>query len=238
MQPVLTALSILVSHKDSLIRLGILTALRESPLGLGVRACLPDDADFDDLLRSADVVVTDYDHGTSLLPSTSCSPGSTTRHAQIFVVSNRVGEHEIRTAVDLGIRGYVFDDCRPEELIDGIGIVAKGTRHLCSTAAHRMVDSISREALTKRELEVLRCLVDGYVNKHISTELSIALGTVKAHVKSIFSKLDVSTRMQAVAVARRRGIVSVPPLMRLDRPRVKNVRSDRRPRPTNAAACT
>jgi DNA-binding NarL/FixJ family response regulator len=72
-----------------------------------------------------------------------------------------------------------------------------------------MADSLTREALTAREAEVLDLLACGQCNKSIARQLDIAVGTVKAHVKAIMAKLDASSRTQAVSVAAQRGLVSL-----------------------------
>jgi DNA-binding NarL/FixJ family response regulator len=63
------------------------------------------------------------------------------------------------------------------------------------------------ETLTARELEVLRLLVEGLPNKRIATELLIAESTVKYHLESIYAKLEVRSRSQAVRVALERGMI-------------------------------
>ena len=206
--PVQALNCVLVSHEDPVLRLGLATALQQSQFRDSVHACSPKDADVGRLLEFASVVVTDYENGLELCRKLRDQFGSRPSPTQVIVVSSRDGEHEIRSAIDGGVKGYLLAGCELEEFLEGVRIVSQGVRHLCSAAAHRMVDSMSRETLTTREIQVLRCLVDGYVNKRICDELNIALGTVKAHVKSIFSKLGVATRTQAVSMARSRGIVS------------------------------
>jgi two-component system NarL family response regulator len=63
------------------------------------------------------------------------------------------------------------------------------------------------EALTPRELEVLRLVADGKPNKLIGSDLAITEVTVKSHVQSVFRKLNVLSRTEAIAVANRRGLL-------------------------------
>ncbi len=63
------------------------------------------------------------------------------------------------------------------------------------------------EALTPRELEVLRLLGRGCSNQAIADELVVAVGTIKRHVNSILGKLDAHSRLEAVASARDRGLI-------------------------------
>lgn len=199
---------LLIAHSDPVVRLGLSSGLAQANFESEVLCCTPRDQRLGELIEVASVVVTDYLQGMALCAQRRADAGRRRPNAQIVVVSGRDGENDIRAAVDAGVKGYLLSGFEVSEFIVGIGLVRAGTRYLCNTAASKMVDSLFREALTAREAQVLRCLVDGYVNKRICEELDIALGTVKAHVKSIFSKLGVVTRTQAVALATRRGIVS------------------------------
>jgi DNA-binding CsgD family transcriptional regulator len=73
--------------------------------------------------------------------------------------------------------------------------------------ASRIAESLNQETLTAREQSVLRQMTLGQSNKRIAQELGLAVGTVKVHVKSILSKLNAGNRGEAVAIARRRGIL-------------------------------
>jgi LuxR family maltose regulon positive regulatory protein len=75
------------------------------------------------------------------------------------------------------------------------------TQRFPSSSAHRP-SSAPFETLTRRELEVLRCLAGGLSNKEIAGQLVIAVATVKQHLKHIYSKLDVHNRTQAINRAR------------------------------------
>ena len=212
---------VLVSHHAAIIRIGLVAALQRTDLRDRVEACAPDDANLASQIEAATVVVTDYEHALQLCDTSAINSGSRFRAADVVVVSDRDAEEDVRKAIDAGVRGYFLVNCAVDEFLDGIRIVCRGTRHLSTAAANRMVDSLSRERLTARELQVLRCLVNGSVNKQIVAELSIAMGTVKAHLKAIFGKLNVTTRTQAVSVATTRGLAS-PPLARTQRPKLIN----------------
>jgi two-component system NarL family response regulator len=68
---------------------------------------------------------------------------------------------------------------------------------------------MSGEALTGREIDVLKRLARGRSNKEIGTDLFISETTVKTHVRSIFSKLSVMSRTEAIAAANRRGLIQL-----------------------------
>jgi two-component system NarL family response regulator len=72
-----------------------------------------------------------------------------------------------------------------------------------------LAERVSGETLSAREIEVLQRIAAGKSNKEIGAELFISEGTVKTHVKSIFAKLDVVSRTEAVATATRRGWIQL-----------------------------
>jgi len=75
--------------------------------------------------------------------------------------------------------------------------------------AAKLAERISGADLTEREMTVLRTLAKGQSNKQIGRSLFISETTVKAHLKSIFSKMNVLSRTEAIAAAARRGIVQL-----------------------------
>jgi DNA-binding NarL/FixJ family response regulator len=115
----------------------------------------------------------------------------------------------VRGALEQGVHGYLPLDRGIDEFVHGVRTVARGSRYLAPSTAQCMADSLTREALTAREAEVLDLLACGECNKSIARQLDIAVGTVKAHVKAIMGKLDASSRTQAVSVAAQRGLVSM-----------------------------
>lgn len=76
--------------------------------------------------------------------------------------------------------------------------------------AQRIAADFAREPLTTREEDVLQLLARGLCNKSIAGRLGIAVGTVKAHVKSIFGKLEASSRTEAASIATELGIIAIP----------------------------
>lgn len=129
------------------------------------------------------------------------------RCPRIVIVTGNDGECGIRCALEMGVKGYVLVGCELQELLAGVHAVSRGLRHLCPQAAARLAESVCVEALSLREEEVLKLVADGLCNKAISRCLGIAVGTVKSHLKSIFGKLTVGSRTQAMAAAQRRGLL-------------------------------
>jgi len=155
---------------------------------------------------STDVVVTDYANGMALAAHFA-RQGSAGTLPRVVVVAGMDREWEIRSALEHGVRGYLLVGSALDDLAAGVRAVHRGARHLSPQVAARLAESIALEPLTAREEEVLRLVVEGLCNKAIGRRLSIAVGTVKSHLKSIFGKLDVESRTQAVAAVERRGLL-------------------------------
>jgi DNA-binding NarL/FixJ family response regulator len=94
-----------------------------------------------------------------------------------------------------------------EVILNCIRQVNKGQTVLPPSVAAKLAERVSGSELTDRELGVLRSLATGQSNKEIGHALFISEATVKAHLKSIFAKLNVLSRTEAIAAAARRGIV-------------------------------
>src|SRR5712692_147457 len=115
-------------------------------------------------------------------------------------------------AVRAGAIGYLLKDTQAPELRRAIKAAAAGQVQLSPQASAYLMREIrapeTTEALTERETEVLRLLVQGQSNKEIARDLQIVEDTVKTHVKHILAKLGVQSRTQAVLCAMRLGLVS------------------------------
>lgn len=116
-------------------------------------------------------------------------------------------DEDIYRAVRAGARAYLLKTVAAEELVGTIRAVHAGQRRLPQALAARLVDRVHADALTTRELDVLRLIVQGRRNRSIARALAISEGTVKGHVRNILGKLRVTDRTQAATVALRRGLV-------------------------------
>ncbi|GHC98800.1 DNA-binding response regulator [Pseudorhodoferax aquiterrae] len=186
-------IQVLVAHPDPLLALGLVAALGQQP-GIEIVSS-----------GAADVVLTDYAGGLALAGQRSAGTP-----ARILVLAVQDREQEVRTALERGVHGYLLAGSRVDDLLEGIRALAQGQRYLSLAAAQRMADSMTREHLTGRESDVLRLLVQGCCNKTIARQLEIAVGTVKAHVKGIMSKLQANSRTQVVSIAMARGLAARP----------------------------
>ncbi len=139
---------------------------------------------------------------------------------RIIVLTTFDPDEYIYQALRAGASGFLLKDTPPEQLVDAVRSIAVGgallspsiTRRLIGRFADRLaVDTIysSRlEVLTRRELEVLAALSKGLSNAEIAEQLFIGATTVKSHVSSVLSKLDLRDRAQAVVFAYESGLVA------------------------------
>jgi DNA-binding NarL/FixJ family response regulator len=130
-------------------------------------------------------------------------------NARIVVLTTFDGDEDIYRAIKAGAKGYMLKDTAREALMECIRKVHGGETCIPPTLASKLADRVSGETLSTREIEVLQRVAVGKSNKEIGAELFISEGTVKTHVKSIFSKLDVVSRTEAVATATRRGLIQL-----------------------------
>lgn len=130
---------------------------------------------------------------------------------EVIALTSVLEDSSVVGAIRAGAIGYLLKDTEANELIRSIKAAAGGQVQLSPQAAARLMREVrapeSPEALTERETEVLRLLAQGQSNKEIARELTIGEKTVKTHVSSILSKLNVSSRTQAALYAVRIGLV-------------------------------
>jgi DNA-binding NarL/FixJ family response regulator len=130
---------------------------------------------------------------------------------ELIALTSVLEDASVIGAIRAGAVGYLLKNTRADELIQAIKAAADGQVQLSPQAAARLIREVrapeSPESLTDRETEVLRLLAAGYSNKEIAYQLTIGEKTVKTHVSSILSKLNVASRTQAALYAVRIGLV-------------------------------
>jgi DNA-binding NarL/FixJ family response regulator len=127
--------------------------------------------------------------------------------ACIVVFTTFEGDMEIRRAFAAGARSYMLKSTLPNDLAETIRQVHAGKKSVPPEVAARIVEHLSEDALTEREVEVLQLAMTGNRNRDIADRLFISEFTVKTHMKHILEKLGASDRTQAVTIAARRGII-------------------------------
>jgi NarL family two-component system response regulator LiaR len=132
---------------------------------------------------------------------------------EVVALTSVLEDASVSGAVRAGAIGYLLKDTEANELSRAIKAAAEGRVQLAPEAAARLMNEVrapeSPEALTEREIEVLKLVARGKANKQISSALFIGEKTVKTHVSSILTKLGVQSRTQAALYAVRTGLVSV-----------------------------
>ena len=129
--------------------------------------------------------------------------------ARIIVLTTYTGDMQVVRALKAGARGYLLKAKVNEELLDTIRCVHAGQRRIPPEVAAEVAEYTAKEALSDRELAVLRLVATGNANKEIAARLSIGEDTVKRHVTNILAKLEANDRTHAVTIALKRGIIEL-----------------------------
>ena len=130
-------------------------------------------------------------------------------HARIIMLTSSDGDGEIQRAMRAGASAYLLKSMPKDELLAVIRSVHTGKRHVPPEVAARLAEHLGDDDLTTRELEVLRLIRDGYRNKQIAEQLTIAETTVNFHIKNLVDKLGANDRTHAVTIALRRGLLQI-----------------------------
>ena len=138
---------------------------------------------------------------------------------RVVVVTTFELDKYVFEAIRAGASGYLLKRSRPEELLEGIRIVAAGEALLSPSITRRLVEEFADQhvvdptttpnldTLTDREREVLVCVARGLSNAEIADEMHISESTAKTHLKRVLMKLDLRDRVNAVVFAYEAGVV-------------------------------
>ena len=129
--------------------------------------------------------------------------------ARIIVLTTYTGDAQAARAFKAGAYGYLLKNMVRKELIDTIRTVHAGKKRIPAEIAVEIAEHHSDDALTEREIEVLRSVAEGNANKSVAQLLHVSEETVKAHMKNILSKLGANDRTHAVTIAVKRGIIEI-----------------------------
>ncbi len=135
-------------------------------------------------------------------------------NVRVLMLTISKNDNDLLDAIRAGADGYLLKNTEPDELRRAILRVAQGEGALSPEVTAPVLRALSRfsaedvaPVLSEREMEVLRCLVDGQTTQQISNSLFISENTVKTHIRHIFEKLEVSNRAEAVGKAMQMGII-------------------------------
>lgn len=132
----------------------------------------------------------------------------------VVMLTTSTEETDLRDCLKHGAQGYLLKDMDPDELVNALSEVVKGSIVVAQDMTHILAkvlknelseDEKSFESLTKREQEVACQVASGHSNKVIARELGISDGTVKLHVKSILKKLSLSSRVEVAVMVTEKG---------------------------------
>jgi DNA-binding NarL/FixJ family response regulator len=135
---------------------------------------------------------------------------------RVILLTARIEHEQVLEALNLGVAGIVLKESAPLQILDCIRRVAAGEQWIDQVIGSRTLDGVLRRqsgaaraaaVLTAREIEVVRMVTRSLRNKEIADLLSITEGTVKAHLRTIFEKLGVDSRMKLIAYARETWLV-------------------------------
>jgi len=129
--------------------------------------------------------------------------------ARIIVLTTYAGDVQVTRALKAGARAYLLKGSLRKELLETIRVVHLGQKRVSSEVAAEIAEHATDDALTPREIDVLRLVAGGNANKEIASKLSLSEETVKSHVRNILAKLGAKDRTHAVTIGLKRGIIDV-----------------------------
>ncbi|MGC1649020.1 MAG: response regulator transcription factor [Candidatus Sulfotelmatobacter sp.] len=129
--------------------------------------------------------------------------------ARIIVLTTHAGDVLVARALKAGARAYLLKGLLRKELLETIRAVHVGQKRVSPEVAAEIAEHATDDALTPREIDVLRLIARGNANKIIAAELSLTEETVKSHIRNILSKLGANDRTHAVAIGLKRGIIQL-----------------------------
>ena len=127
--------------------------------------------------------------------------------ARIIVLTSHAGDVQTTRTLRAGARAYLLKGSLRKELLETIRAVHAGHKRLSSEVAAEIAEHATDDALTPREIDVLRLVAGGNANKEIGAKLALTEETVKSHIRNIFAKLGANDRTHAVTIGLRRGII-------------------------------
>ena len=129
--------------------------------------------------------------------------------ARFIVLTTYTGDVQVLGALKAGARAYLLKSLVRKDLVETIRLVHSGKKRMPPEVAAELAEHATDEALSAREIEVLRLVSGGNANKEIAAQLSITEETVKGHVKNILAKLGANDRTHAVTIGLKRGIIDL-----------------------------
>lgn len=208
-----SAIRVLIADDHTVVRKGIRTLLLTEP-GLEVVGEAVDGLEAAALYRSLrpDVLLLDLQMPRQSGLDVIVDLKQEFPDVHILVLTSFADEEAVLTAVQSGALGYLMKDSTPEELVEAIRAVHNGRPYLQPSVAFKFMQAMKRpsappaEALTEREVDILRHVAQGQSNQEIADLLIISERTVRTHISHILDKLNLENRTQAALYALRQGL--------------------------------
>lgn len=129
---------------------------------------------------------------------------------RIVILTSDTSDGTLVRGLRSGVEGYLTKERALDDVLDALRVVAAGDKYLTDeqvARTHAVTGEATGDALTERELEILRLLAQGKPSEGIAEELTISANTVRTHLQNIFSKLGAHSKLEAVATANARGLL-------------------------------
>lgn len=127
--------------------------------------------------------------------------------ARVIVLTTYKGDAQAMRALKAGAHAFLLKSLLQQEMLDTIRDVHAGRRRIGEEIAEQLAEHFNDEALTHREIEVLRLIAEGNSNKQIADVLAMSQDTIKGYVRNILTKLGANDRTHAVTIGLKRGII-------------------------------
>jgi DNA-binding NarL/FixJ family response regulator len=166
-----------------------------------------------------DIWMPDFEGAIRIMESIRAMPADI--RPKIVVLTSFKDDRYLFLSLQAGASGFLLKGASREELVDAVRQVACGHAVVCPEMTRRLLDrfeirpvcslvaraDVAAERLSKRELQVMRCVAAGKSNQEIANDLYLAPATVKSHVSSVLSKLELRDRLQVALFAHETGMV-------------------------------
>jgi two-component system, NarL family, response regulator len=201
---------VVIADDHAIMREGLAAVIsREPDMEIVAQACDWPEAVKQVLRNRPEIAVLDL-HMRGMEPADAVATIREKSSSHVVIFSAFSTDEEVYQVFSQGARGYVLKgESAREDLLQCIRAVSRGEMWIHPVAASRLAERMTAPNLTQREMQVLRLMVTGKSNKEIGSSLDVTEGTVKVHVNHILAKLGVTSRVEAIMVAVRRGFVQL-----------------------------
>ncbi|MDN5687356.1 MAG: response regulator transcription factor [Brachybacterium sp.] len=201
---------VLLADDHAIVRRGLIAVLgAESEVEVIGEAATPQEAVLLARSTAPDVVLLDLQFGVGQQRGTDVIPALRQASSQpaVLVLTTYDNDQDVTAAMDAGAAGYLLKDSPAEELVAAVQRARSGAGSVDPRISQRLRERQADTTLSAREMEVLTRVAAGRTNAQIASDLFLSQATVKTHLVHVFDKLGVTSRTEAVARARARGIL-------------------------------